>query len=163
MMRIRLIMAASLAVALVSSTAVGETSAFEEQYARFKLFADCGPMLLVVEELTEPAKKIGLTEEAIQAAAESRLRSARLYSAGADPYLYIQVNVVGGGFSVILKYKKLVSDPLSGEEMYAATWDTGSTGTHSGNPGFILSIASGLLDKFLVEYLRVNEEACGKR
>ena len=62
-----------------------------------------------------------------------------------------------------LEYKKWVSDPLSGEEAYATTWNTGSTGTHGGDPGFILSTASGLLDLFLVEFLRVNEEACGKR
>ena len=102
-MIIRLIMAASLAVTLVSSTAVGETSTFEEQYARFQLFSDCGPMRLVVEELDEDAANIGLTEGPIRAAAESRLRSARLYRAGADPYLYIQVTVAGGGFSAMLR------------------------------------------------------------
>ena len=160
---IRLIMAASLAVTLVSSTAVGETSTFKERHARFQLFSDCGPMQIFVEELDEDAANIGLTEGPILPAAESRLRSARLYSAVADPYLYINVNVAGGGFNVGLEYKKWVSDPLSGEEMPATTWDTGSTGTHGKNPGFILSTASGLLDKFLVEFLRVNEEACGKR
>ena len=166
----RFIMAASLAMTLVTSTAVGETFTFEERNARFQLFSDCGPMRLVVEEFPEAAKKIGLTEESIQAAGESRLRSARLYSAVADPYLYINVNVAGGGFNVgleykkwVSEYKKWVSDPLSGEEMPATTWDTGSTGTHGRDPGFILSTASGLLDLFLVEFLRVNEEACGKR
>ena len=56
-MIIRLIMAASLAVTLVSSTAVGETYTFEERYARFNLFADCGPMGLIVKGLSEDAKK----------------------------------------------------------------------------------------------------------
>ena len=64
---------------------------------------------------------------------------------------------------VELEYNKWVFDPLSGEEAYAATWDTGGTGTHAGNSGFILSTVSGQPDKFLVEYLRVNEAACGKR
>ena len=38
----------------------------------------------------------------------------------------------------------------------------GSTGTHGGDAGFILSAVSQHLDKFLVEYLRVNEENCGR-
>ena len=159
-MIIRLIMAASLAVTLVSSTAVGETSTALD---RFRLFADCGPMGLVVEKLHEDATKIGLTKESIQAAAESRLRSARLYSTEVNQYLYINVNVAGGGFNVGLEYKKWVSDPLSGEEAYAATWENGSTGTHGGDSGYILSAISRHLDQFLVEFLRVNEAACEKR
>ena len=52
-------------------------------------------MRLVVEHLSKDAKKIGLTEEAIQAAAESRLRSAHLYSTESEPDLYINVTVAG--------------------------------------------------------------------
>ena len=96
---------AALALSCLSSAATGETSTFEERTARFKLFADCGPMQLTVEKLSEDAKKIGLTEESIQAAAESRLRTARLYNTNALPYLYINVNVVGDGLSVRLEYK----------------------------------------------------------
>ena len=116
-----------------------------------------------MEGLGEAAKKIGLTEESIQAAGESRLRSARLYGTEADQVLYINVNVIGDGFSVGLEYQKLVFDPLSAEAMYAATWDTRGTGTHSGNSGYILSVISQDLDEFLVEFLRVNEAACAKR
>ena len=162
-MNIRLIMAASLAVTLVSSTAVGETSTFKERHARFQLFSDCGPMQIFVEELDEDAANIGLTEGPILAAAESRLRSARLYSTEADQYLYINVNVVDVAFSARLEFNKVVSDPLSGERLYATTWNIGSFGTHAGDSGFILSDISQHLDKFLVEFLRVNEEACGKR
>ena len=38
-----------------------------------------------------------------------------------------------------------------------------STGTHGGDDGFIVQSVSELLDTFLVEYLRVNDEACGSR
>ena len=158
-MIIRLIMAASLAVTLVSSTAVGETS----RYARFQLFSGCGPMRLVVGELHKAAQKLGLARESIQAAAESRLRAARLYSTEAEPYLRIQAAVGKTAFSVRLEFKKWVSDPLSGERIPAATWNTGSFGTHGGDSGYILSTISEHLDEFLVEFLRVNEEACGKR
>ena len=162
-MSIRLIMAAALAVTLVSSTAVGETFTVEDQYARFQLFADCGPMRLVITQLSEDAKKIGLTTEAIQAAAESRLRAARLCSAETNPLLVIAVNVVGQAFNVGPRYNKEVLDPLSGFRFLTPFWNANFTGQHGGNSGYILSGVSGQLDKFLVKYLRVNEEACGKR
>ena len=160
-MSIRLIMAASLAVTLITSTAVGETSTVEERHDRFQLFANCEPMGFLVEELNEDAAKIGLGEESIQAAGESRLRSARLYNADALQYLYIQVTVTGQAFNTAMQYKKIVHDPLSGEIGSATAWYANSTGTHAGNSGFILSSVSRHLDEFLVEFLRVNEEACG--
>ena len=42
------------------------------------------------------------------------------------------------------------------------TWQSGSTGTHGTDSSFILSNVSRHLDKFLAEYLRVNEEDCGR-
>ena len=74
--------------------------------------------------------QIGLTEESIQAAVESRLRSARLYDADASPYLYVNVNVVGRAFSARLEYNKTVYDQISTERGLATTWKIGSAGTH---------------------------------
>jgi hypothetical protein len=152
------------ALALSSSvlSAVGDT--FEERNNRFKLFSNCNRMTLVVEDLPAEAKKIGLTREAIQAAVESRLRSARLYdSERFVPYLYINVLVVGKSFSVSVEYKKEVYDPLSGESMPTTAWERSTTGTHGGDSGYILSTVSRNMDRFLLEFLRVNEEACEKR
>ena len=53
-------------------------------------------MNLVIEGLPAGGAAIGLTNEAVTAAVRSRLRAARLYEAGEDPYLpylYVQVNV----------------------------------------------------------------------
>ena len=136
----------------------------EDKFARFQLFANCQPMALVVEELSSDASDIGLTEESIQVAAESRLRSARLYNSSKRdpylPYLYISVNVVGEAFSISLQYHKIVYDPLSDFNGFATTWKTSGTGTHGGGADFILSNVSQYMDEFLVEFLRVNEEAC---
>ena len=130
--------------------------------ARFELFANCQPMRLVVEDLHSDASDIGLTKASIQAAAESRLRSARLYDSTpfTYPYLYINVNVVGGAFSISLQYSKRVYDPLSDSNGLATTWIIGSAGTHGGRADFILSFVSRHMDKFLVEFLRVNEGSC---
>ena len=151
---------AVLTSSFLASVAVGDVAS---DINRFDLFTECSPMHLLVEGLHEDATKIGLTEEAIQATAESRLRSARLYSSEADPYLYINVNVVGPAFSDRLQFRKTLFDPLTGLSFPAATWQIGAAGTHGRDAGYILSTVSQHLDQFLVEFLRVNEEACGKR
>lgn len=156
----------ALALSLPASGARGATvEESKNRIARFELFVDCRPMRLVVENLSPDASKIGLTKEAIRAAAESRLRSARLYhSIRSAPYLYINVNVVGRGFSIRLDFRKDVYDPLSGNTGFAITWNTGGAGTHGGSgANYILSAISRHMDKFLVEFLRVNEKACEKR
>ena len=150
----------ALALFFFVSDAAGQGMS-SEGVARFQLFADCQPMYLLVEDLPSDASDIGLTQESIQAAAESRLRSARLYDSDPFPYLYINVNVVGKAFAIILEYNKIVYDPLSGLNFSAPTWDSSITGTHGGSrANFILSSVSELMDKFLVEFLRVNEESC---
>ena len=118
-------------------------------------------MNLLVEELPTDAAEIDLTRAAIQAAVESRLRSARLYDAGASSYLYVNVNVVGRAFALDLGYRKFVYDQVAGESGSATTWEMGYAGT-AGRTGaaFILSGLAGMMDSFLVEYLCVNESAC---
>ena len=123
-------------------------------------------MHLIVEDLHPDATDIGLTREAILAAAESRLRSARIYTSYTSKwthYLYVQVSVVGGAFGIDMYFNKSVFDLASGENFFASTWSIGKAGTHGRSSSYILSSLSELLDTFLVEYLRVNEEACEKR
>ena len=153
-------------VVLTLSLFVSETSGktLLEQLKRFKLFAKCQPIKLLVEGLPPDASKINLTRESIQVTAESRLRSARLYHSEARYTLYINVNIVGPAYSVRLDFKKPVRDFFSNELFgMATTWDTGSIGLHGSDGRFILSSISQLMDHFLVEYLRVNEEVCQKR
>ena len=150
-------------LALVAVAAPGQDS--ETSFNRFQLFNNCEPMRLVVENLSDDAKAIGLTTERLVVAAESRLRGARLYTGDRfGPYLYVNVNVVGGGFSTSLEYKKSVRDLASGEVYLTKTWDTGGAGTHgrTGGAEFIVSGVSRYLDQFLTAYLRVNEAACSR-
>ena len=129
---------------------------------RFNLFNECGPMNLVIEEYQGDTdwSDIGLTVDRIQTMAESRLRAARLYDATALAYLYVNVNVLGRAFSLRVEYSKVLYDGVSGETNYARTWDIDSAGTHGGDAGFILQGLSEYLDRFILEYLRVNEDAC---
>ncbi len=117
----------------------------------------------MVEGLYPDALEIGLTEEAIQATVESRLRSAQLYSSESTDLLYVNVNVAGVSFNISFEYKKRVYDHASGINGGATTWSSGSTGTSGRGSGYILSVVSEYMDLFLLEYLRVNESACKQR
>ena len=118
-------------------------------------------MRLVVESLDEDAIRGDLTEGQIRNAAESRLRAARIYDPEADSYLYINVNAGSPQmghfqfFAIGVTYKRVLLDPRLPWFGYAATWDTGFAG--QGGSSYILSNLTRLLDKFLVEYLRVRD------
>ena len=132
------------------------------------LFNYCEQIGLIVEDLPDSAVEIGLTEERLQTLAESRFRAARLYDdtdllvdlLDTLSFLYINVHVVGRAFSIRLAYHKPVYDRASRVPGKATTWNSGVTGTHGGDAGFIVQGVSEHLDRFIVEYLRVNEAAC---
>ena len=137
----------------------------EEIEELFRLFNGCASVGLVIEKMQADAAKIGLTAEDIQAAVESRLRSARIYTDDAlvtftGGWLYLSINVMKQFFDIGLSFNKKVFDPLTEVTLPAITWRIDTVGTHGMDAGFILSSLSGFVDRFLVEYLRVNEPAC---
>ena len=152
-----------LAAALALTAASASASEVSDQ-DRFQLWNDCRPMGLLVEEMPDDAAAIGLTEDAITVAARSRLRAARIYtearSEAAGSFLYINVNVVGPAYGISVRYLKYVNDLATMLELAATTWDSISTGTHGRDPTHISSSVAGHIDKFIDEYLRVNEDAC---
>ena len=131
---------------------------------RFELWNVCQPIDLLVEHLGDDAVKMGLTREAIATTVRSRLRATRLYrrSSRPYPYLYVKVDTLSGGggtaVNVSLEFTKQVLDRISGHHGAASTWDTGAVGW--ADAASILSTVSQLTDKFIDEYLRVNESAC---
>ena len=151
----------ALSLVALAFLATGAASETPSPLDRFKLFSACQPMYLVVEGMAPDASEIGLTEESVRAAVESRLRAARLYDAEATHLLYVNVNVVGPVFHVALALNKRVYDLSSDTINLATTWHTGATGTHGGDAGYILSAVSRHMDRFLVAFFRVNEAACG--
>ena len=130
---------------------------------RFELYSNCGPMKFRIKYFDIEEKKIKLTQQSVQNSIESRLRSARLYDVNGASSLEVGIIVVNSAYSIEMEYSKYVYDKFSNTEGFAVTWQTGSTGTHGGNSSYILSSLAEHLDKFLVEYLRVNEKACEKR
>ena len=155
--------AAPLAGSLLALTLIAPWATAQESLDRFQLFNYCYPMRIVVEDLSSDAAEIGLTKQSIQVAVESRLRSARIYDLDSPDWLYIQVTVYAAAFSMELQFKKRVQDIDSGITGSATTWDAGATGTHGRDAGYIRTQISEYMDLFLVEFLRVNEEACEQR
>ena len=129
---------------------------------RFELFTDCQPLsLYVFVQQSEGDELASLTDAAVRNAIESRLRSARLFTDDQIfPALNVFVQVTGAAFHVTLYVEKSFFDITSGETSYATTWRISSTGTHGSDGSYVLSAVSQHMDGFLVEYLRVNEEAC---
>ena len=132
----------------------------EAKRNRFELFNECVEMRLVIEHLSDDAADIDLTKERIQTLAESRLRAARLYEAVAAAYLYVRIGVAGNAFSTEVSFHKRVHDPATDLRLPVPTWSTGSLGTHGQEASFIMQGLSEHLDKFVLEYLRVNEKSC---
>ena len=131
------------------------------------LYTACAPMNVFVEPLpSEESQKAGLTREAIMDAVESRLRSARLFASAEKQvrhqYLRVNVNVLGYAFSVGVELRRFLEDLGYGFGGYAVVWDVGAIGTHSGDGQYILGSVTRYLDRFIVSYLRINEEHCSR-
>ncbi len=156
MPRLALPIAAVLSL-LFAAPAGAETMSAE---SRFELWNECRAIDLVVESATGGGAGIGLTERAIAARLRARLGAAGLYDPEGLAYLDIRASVVGPAFHVSVEFRKPLRDPASGEEGLAATWISGSTGTHGGDPGYVLASASGHAEGFVAQYLRVNARAC---
>lgn len=107
---------------------------------------------------------IGLTEGKIRAECELRLRQANLNAKLVTPEstflpsLYVSVHVVGAAFRITVKFDRLVSYKADGQEYetMGTTWEEGLTGTHGGNPEYVIRGLDQGLENFLNEYLKVN-------
>ena len=134
----------------------------------FQLWNKCAPIWLFVGGLPDDTADIDLTKERVHTLAESRLRVARLYGGVVLglPFLQVGIGVPvsenrrSGAFVVHVSFHKFVHDDISDHYEYAATWDTWNYGIHSGDADYILQAVSEQVDRFILEYLRVNETAC---
>ncbi len=128
---------------------------------RFGLFTECAPVYAVGLVSGDEAEEMGLTKERVWTMVESRLRAARLYDSGGGQMLELNIRTFSPAFDISLELFKSVQDPRSGESGVATTWERDTIGTHGGSASFIMQTVSEYLDGFILDYLRVNEEACG--
>ena len=122
----------------------------------FRLFNDCNAIGLEVDRVADDLLNLGISQAAIQEAAESRLRVARLYASTARTSLHVAVN----RHAIQVEYRKPVRDLVTGEARPVSTF-TKAVGVQEETEARVMLGLSNLLDDFLVEYLRVNEVACG--
>ena len=67
--------------------------------------------------------------------------------------------VTTNSYMLQFEFFKPVRDTL-GQEGVAIVWNVGEFGTHGDHAAFLITRISALIDRFLVEYLRVNGETC---
>ena len=129
-----------------------------------ELVTDCALVGLTV--YVQDGQVIGLSEESIETAARSRLRSARLYK---DPpikvggVLRIDVLLLPGSraYTYRMWFEKQQLDTISRIRDWSPSgWEQWIVGEHVGDSNAILSDISQDLDRFLDDYLRANEPAC---
>ena len=170
--RRKLIERAGIVIVAVIAVAPLEAQDAQER-DRFELFNDCLPVGLSVFLYDDEGDLPELTEERVQTLAESRLRAARLFHQGIIfnrtrlltggvlvSVLPISVDVVGQAVAGSVSLSKPVNDPRSGVTGFISTWERSFMGTHRGDADSIMQRLSELVDTFVLEYLRVNEESC---
>ena len=149
---------------------------------RFALFTGCAPVKLA-ETWFGPAffgsgsdREFRPDETASQEhrrMAENRLRAAGIWND--DPYEVWEPFVLGTALDAsVAWFTKEVRDPLSGDSKVLQTWELDSWELDPWRPAVNLEaieddpsqvavardVLSGLLDRFILEYLRVNEGYC---
>ena len=159
---------AVLAALCLPVTAEGQS--WQNRSPRFELYTGCAPVGLLV---VMPAEIPGLTRSAVEIAARSRLRGARIFDGlvrsidlreRESPVL--RVSIVGyepiNSFSIEFDLYKPVRDTLSGASGMAVTWHgLGFVGHHAGNGGYVLQTHAQRMDEFIDQYLAANDRACG--
>ncbi len=134
--------------------------------SRFMLYNGCEPVALYfVFSLDDRAEEDGLTDR-IRTVVVSRLRAARmLASPGSDPatQIIIGVSTVNSVFAYDIQFYKMLDDPWSGDSALGATYGdmVPVAGTYGDDTGFVVQNLSEHIDRFISDYLRVNDVACG--
>ena len=147
----------------------------------FELWAECTrffPSTYVDQK--KATEKIN--EEAVEDAVRSRIRAANLFAPPhveneywinkknvADDEYYLPwranfslyVHVVGRAFSVEAQLSKWRVDHFSDEAGKSVAWETETLGY--GDETFVLEVVRQAMDKFIENYLRVNDVACRER
>ena len=118
---------------------------------------------VLIERLSEDAKKIGLTKERLRIVIELRLRKEGMIIIGPSddpdiPVVSVNVNVVSTAFNVELCIKELIEIQRKPSPVlcYVVTWGVGRTGTHGNDSEFIVFSLSKCLDFFLNNYYKAN-------
>ena len=161
-MKILVVLAALVAAS--PSIALSQDQIPYEPLEGFQLYTHCQSLhthINVVE--ASDSTEIELSGTSVQSAVESRLRAARVFASSEDygnPWFSVWIHLVGRAFNVRVELEKWFHDSETDYRWTAITWRASITGTHGQDAGYVRTAVSELIDEFLADYLRVNEEAC---
>ena len=139
MAKLIIVSALMLAISMMTNNATDANSPITEGRT---LYTACAPMnFFVVGPDPEDSQKIGLTEQAVENAVESRLRTARLYAPPAKQervqHLYVVTTIVGPAFHLQVELKRRL-DLGYGHTEYATVLGFGNS-WHARRPGAVYS------------------------
>ena len=153
-------MASSQKAAVQAALSANQTSD-DDRRDQFSLYTQCG-RLDFLSALMPLAEELGLTTSSIDAVAVELLENASVYS-DEPSRAFASVHVIGiesGAYATQLRFWKLVDDGTYTETLgWAPTWMTQRLSTAPSSQT-ILSDISDLVQYFVAEYLRINDEAC---
>lgn len=121
---------------------------------------------IVVEQTSDDAIEMGLTQDLIQTKVNLQLRrngitpTSDITKVG---YVYVYVNVIGNGFICQVQFERIVTYTRSHTsrftfETFGTTWDNTVFGTHGGSTRSVLDCMADSLDLFINAYLETNGE-----
>ena len=133
----------------------------------FSLYNRCTGLNLLVGDMSRDADRMGLTQTAVVAAVESRLRGARLMSdesTGEVLSVGIQVMALRTGREVVflteLSLDRFMEDNGFGRARMMTAWSDGSIGISDWTDQFVMGSLSKVIDRFVSSYLRANGAVC---
>jgi len=122
-------------------------------------------LTVLVEDLTDGAKALGLTAETIQTDVELKLRQAgmrvvtpqELHNISGQPWIYVQVSMTNPALvgHVLVQFNQNAMLERSREIVPVSTWSTGTLVT-ADDAQTIRDKVKDLIDKFLNAWLSVN-------
>ena len=151
-------------MALGAAPASAQNLTQEQEVALFQLFTRCEPVFptVAVERSSEYLEE-ELTDSVLEEVVFTGLRSAGLLGeTEKPPFLYVAVGVVHWAYVVRVELLKLVTDRETDIAGATPTWRTYRYGIHSGDPAHVVSSVGTALQRFLEDYLLVNESVCGE-
>lgn len=132
----------------------------------FELFNECRPVRVFTrtQDLEAFYTPLASMDGRIRTMAERRLRAARIYDGApnASGLLVVEVSRFDDSHLVTVAFARTVFEPVNGSWGTATTWR--ATDLRWRFPSYTsdsaMQVVSDGIDKFILEYLRVNESAC---
>ena len=155
---------ALVAVVVVAFLAVA--AAGQWQPDSFELGNRCGRLTMLVT--VDGGEALGITHERVGALVEGRLRVAQLFDGDSwpGPALLAGVGVAGSAVALGVEFVRPVLVLRTEVEGFASTWSRRAVmdlSEHGRDGDYVMRQLSELVDRFILEYLRANDEDCRGR